>query len=53
MDWTSEELNKIGAADELALASLRHDGTLRSPVIVWVVRVDEDILVTAKLVIPI
>ena len=26
--WTSDELTKIGAADELELASLRRDGTL-------------------------
>ena len=36
--WTSDELDKIGAADELELASLRRDGTLRKPVTVWVVR---------------
>src|SRR2546423_1633461 len=36
--WSSEELNKIGAADELKLASARHDGTLRNPVTIWVVR---------------
>ena len=36
--WTSEELTKIGAADELRIAPRHHDGTLRKPVIVWVVR---------------
>ena len=25
--WTSDELNKIGAAEELQIASLRRDGT--------------------------
>jgi hypothetical protein len=35
--WTSDELDKIGAAEELHIASLRRDGTLRKPVIVWVV----------------
>ena len=28
--WTSEELNKIGTAEELQIASLRADGSLRS-----------------------
>jgi len=36
--WTSEELDKIGGADELEIASLRRDGTLRKPVTIWVVR---------------
>jgi len=36
--WTSDELNKIGAAEELRIASLRRDGTLRNPVTIWVVR---------------
>ena len=30
--WTSDELNKIGNAEELQIASLRRDGTLRNPV---------------------
>jgi hypothetical protein len=36
--WTSDELNRIGAAEELQIASLRRDGTLRTPVTIWVVR---------------
>jgi len=36
--WTSEELNKIGAAEELEIAPLRRDGTMRNPVTIWVVR---------------
>jgi hypothetical protein len=43
--WTSDELNKIGGAEELRIASLRRDGTLRKPVIIWVVRVGDDIYV--------
>jgi hypothetical protein len=43
--WTSEELNKIGAAEELQIASLRGDGTLRKPVTIWVVRLDDDLYV--------
>jgi hypothetical protein len=43
--WTSDELDRIGAADELALASLRRDGTLGKPVTVWVVRRGDDLYV--------
>jgi len=43
--WTSDELSKIGAADELELASLRPDGTLRSAVTVWVVCVGNHLYV--------
>ncbi len=43
--WTSDELNKIGKAEELEIASLRRDGTLRKPVTIWVVRVGDDLYV--------
>jgi len=43
--WTSEELNKIGKAEELRIASLRGDGTLRKPIIIWVVRLGDDLYV--------
>ncbi len=43
--WTSDELNKIGKAEELQIASLRRDGTLRKPVIIWVVRLGDDLYV--------
>jgi hypothetical protein len=36
--WTNDELDKIDAAEELTLASVRNDGTLRRPVTMWVVR---------------
>jgi hypothetical protein len=36
--WTSDELGRIAAADELEIASARRDGTLRNPATVWVVR---------------
>jgi hypothetical protein len=45
--WTSEELNKIGTAEELELASLRRDGTLRKPVTIWIVRVGDDLYIRA------
>jgi hypothetical protein len=43
--WKSEELEKIGAAEELQIASLRKDGSLRSMRIIWVVRVGNDLYV--------
>jgi hypothetical protein len=43
--WTSDELSKIGTAEELRIRSLRRDGTLRSPTTIWVVRHGEDLYV--------
>jgi hypothetical protein len=43
--WTGGELDRIGGADELRIASLRLDGTLRKPVTIWVVRVGDDLFV--------
>jgi hypothetical protein len=43
--WTSDELTTIEAADELKIASLRHDGTLRDPVTIWVVRHGDDLYI--------
>jgi len=43
--WTSDELKKIETAEELKIASLRRDGTLRKPVIIWVVRVGDELYV--------
>lgn len=43
--WTNTELDKIGQAEELQIAPLRADGTLRQPVIIWVVRVGDDLYV--------
>jgi hypothetical protein len=43
--WTSDELNKIGTAEELEIAPLRRDGTLRNPVTIWVVRVGDDLYI--------
>lgn len=40
--WTSDELDRIGDAEELELASRRSDGSLRPFVTMWVVRVGDD-----------
>jgi len=43
--WTNDELNKIGNAEELHIATMRKDGILRKKVIIWVVRLDEALYV--------
>ncbi len=43
--WTTDELDRIGDGDELRIAALRKDGTLRTPRIIWVVRVGDDLYV--------
>ena len=43
--WTSDELTGIGGAEELQIASVRPDGTLRPYVTIWVVRVGDDLYV--------
>src|SRR5436189_1283768 len=43
--WTSDELSKIAAAEELQIASIRRDGTVRNPVTIWVVRHGDDLYV--------
>ncbi len=46
-DWTSDELSKIGSAEELMIASHRKDGTLRKKVIIWVIRLGDDLYVSS------
>jgi hypothetical protein len=43
--WTTDELDRIEAADEMEIASLRPDGTLRNPTTIWVVRLGDDLYV--------
>ena len=43
--WASDELERIAAAEELELALVRHDGSLRRPVKMWVVRHGDDLYV--------
>ena len=43
--WTSDELARIGRADELGIASRRPDGTLRPFVTIWAVRDGDDVYV--------
>jgi len=43
--WTSDELNRIGKAEELEISSLRDDGTLRKSTTIWVVRHGDNLYV--------
>jgi hypothetical protein len=43
--WTDDELKRIRQAQELKLASVRKDGSLRSYVTMWVARVGDDLYV--------
>ncbi|MEU6351728.1 DUF2255 family protein [Streptomyces sp. NPDC047072] len=43
--WTDDELDRIGHAEELEIASLRRDDTLSSRRTIWVVRLGDDIYV--------
>ena len=43
--WSSEELERIGSADELQIAMGRADGTLRRWVPIWVVCLEDQVYV--------
>lgn len=43
--WTADQLERIGSAEELQLASRRPDGTLRPYTTMWVVRVGQNLYV--------
>jgi hypothetical protein len=43
--WTADELTRMGRAEEVEIAPVRRDGTLRKPVTVWVVRHGDDLYV--------
>lgn len=43
--WKNDELDRIGGAEEIRIAPLLRDGTLRKPVIIWIVRVGDDLYV--------
>jgi len=43
--WSTDELAKIGDADELKISSPRADGSLRPFVTIWVVRLGDELFV--------
>ncbi|QEO14461.1 DUF2255 family protein [Agromyces intestinalis] len=42
-DWTTDELDRIGDAEELQVSSRRRDDSLRPFITIWVVRVGDDL----------
>jgi hypothetical protein len=44
-EWPADELHRIGNAEEVHVASIRRDGTLRRPVTTWVVRHGNDLYI--------
>lgn len=43
--WTEDELERVGDAEELKVASYRADGSLRPFVTIWVVRSGDDLFI--------
>src|SRR4051812_42576531 len=43
--WSSEDLDRIGTADELQIGTRRPDGSPESYIPIWVVRVGDDLYV--------
>ncbi len=43
--WTHNDLGRMGAAEELQLVTFEKDDTPRKPVVIWVVRVGDDLYV--------
>ena len=43
--WTSDQLDKFGRAEEVQIASVRPEGTLGKPVTIWAVRHGDDLYV--------
>ncbi|WP_353826896.1 DUF2255 family protein [Agromyces sp. SYSU T0242] len=43
--WTDHQLDRIGAAEQLEVATERQDGSLRPYTTIWVVRIGDDLYV--------
>ena len=43
--WTTDELDRVGRAEELQITTVRQDGSLRPWVPIWVVRVGDELIV--------
>jgi hypothetical protein len=43
--WDPQDLRAIGSAREVRIATVRPDGTTRSPLPIWVVRVGDELFV--------
>ena len=45
--WTEADLSRFGAVEEIEIAAVRQDGTVRAPRIIWVVRAGDELYVRA------
>ena len=45
--WTEADLSRFGAAEEIEIAAVRQDGTVRAPRVIWVVRAGDELYVRA------
>ena len=43
--WSADELQRLSEAEEVRVAARRSDGSLRRPVVIWIVRVDDRLFV--------
>lgn len=41
--WSDDEIERLGAAEELRIAGRRSDGSLSAPVTIWAVRAGDDL----------
>jgi hypothetical protein len=46
--WTHNDLERLGAVEELQLATFKKNGTFRKPIILGVVRVGDDLYTEAR-----
>ena len=47
--WTPAELDLVDTTEEVRVAGLREDGSLRTPIIIWAVRVGETVYIRSVL----
>ena len=43
--WSTDDLERIGDAQEIQIAPENDDGTLRRPTTIWIVRVGDDLFI--------
>jgi hypothetical protein len=44
-DWTTDQATRVAAPQEVQIATRRHDGTLRRPTTIWIVRDGERVFI--------
>ena len=47
MSWTEEDLHAVDAADELSIAPVKRDGSLRAFTVIWAVHVGDAVFARA------